>query len=142
MKCPTTLANSESKRGREFLTIFINSPTQFRQFYNRKKMRSFITTVGIFIATNFLAQNYCSTTEMQNEWFATHPQDKIQFEKLQQQAADLDRELFKNGYMKGAQEKGAAANYTIPVVFHILHTGGGENITDAQVQDAVQILNE
>ncbi|MCO5259220.1 MAG: M43 family zinc metalloprotease [Crocinitomicaceae bacterium] len=31
--------------------------------------------------------------------------------------------------------------YTIPVVFHILHNGGTENISDAQVIDAVRILN-
>lgn len=31
--------------------------------------------------------------------------------------------------------------YTIPVVFHILHNGGAENISDAQVADALSILN-
>jgi PKD repeat protein len=31
--------------------------------------------------------------------------------------------------------------YTIPVVFHILHNGGTENISDAQVADALSILN-
>lgn len=32
--------------------------------------------------------------------------------------------------------------YTIPIVFHILHEYGSENISDAQVLDAVAILNE
>ncbi len=32
--------------------------------------------------------------------------------------------------------------YTIPIVFHILHEYGAENITDAQVYDEMQILNE
>src|SRR5690606_23662564 len=32
--------------------------------------------------------------------------------------------------------------FTIPVVFHILHTGGTENISDDQVKDAVRILTE
>ncbi len=32
--------------------------------------------------------------------------------------------------------------YTIPVVFHILHQGGVENISDAQVLDALSILNK
>jgi PKD repeat protein len=47
------------------------------------------------------------------------------------------------------QPKGAANStvkstgliYTIPVVFHILHNGGVENISDAQVADALSILN-
>jgi len=34
-----------------------------------------------------------------------------------------------------------AVIYTIPVVFHILHTYGSENISDAQILDAVNILN-
>jgi len=31
--------------------------------------------------------------------------------------------------------------YIIPVVFHILHQGGAENISNARVEDAVRILN-
>jgi PKD repeat protein len=33
-------------------------------------------------------------------------------------------------------------NYTIPVVFHILHLGGAENISDAQVRDEMRVLND
>ncbi len=32
--------------------------------------------------------------------------------------------------------------YTIPVVFHIIHNNGPENISDAQVIDAVRVLND
>lgn len=32
--------------------------------------------------------------------------------------------------------------YTIPVVFHVIHQNGNENISLAQVEDAVRILNE
>ena len=31
---------------------------------------------------------------------------------------------------------------TLPLVFHIVHTGGEENITDAQVLSSVQAANE
>ncbi len=31
--------------------------------------------------------------------------------------------------------------YVIPVVFHVLHNGGAENISVAQIHDAVDILN-
>ena len=31
--------------------------------------------------------------------------------------------------------------YTIPLVFHVLHNGGSENISRAQIEDAVAILN-
>ncbi|MDB5281347.1 MAG: hypothetical protein JWO06_422 [Bacteroidota bacterium] len=35
-----------------------------------------------------------------------------------------------------------AQQYIVPTVFHILHTGGTENISDAQVLDAMRILND
>ncbi len=38
-------------------------------------------------------------------------------------------------------EKTTGVEYTIPVVFHILHNNGAENISDAQVADALAILN-
>ncbi|MBL8001626.1 MAG: PKD domain-containing protein, partial [Flavobacteriales bacterium] len=36
----------------------------------------------------------------------------------------------------------SGSNYVIPVVFHIIHNNGMENISDEQVRDAVRILNE
>ncbi|RSK33143.1 M43 family zinc metalloprotease [Hymenobacter metallilatus] len=36
----------------------------------------------------------------------------------------------------------AQPDVTVPVVVHIIHTGGANNITDAQVQDAIRILNQ
>src|SRR5688572_27346052 len=41
----------------------------------------------------------------------------------------------------GSTVKSTGLIYTIPVVFHILHNGGTENISDAQVADALSILN-
>ncbi|MCB0769293.1 MAG: T9SS type A sorting domain-containing protein [Flavobacteriales bacterium] len=38
------------------------------------------------------------------------------------------------------RERGST--YTIPVVFHVIHQNGTENISDAQIQDAVRILNQ
>ena len=36
----------------------------------------------------------------------------------------------------------AAPDVTVPVVIHIIHTGGGNNISDAQVNDALRVINE
>ncbi|UOQ95981.1 M43 family zinc metalloprotease [Hymenobacter sp. 5317J-9] len=36
----------------------------------------------------------------------------------------------------------ATPDVTVPVVMHIIHTGGSSNITDAQVNDAVRVINE
>ena len=36
----------------------------------------------------------------------------------------------------------AAPDVTVPVVIHIIHTGGSSNISDAQVNDALRVINE
>ncbi|GAB3583987.1 hypothetical protein GCM10027345_30290 [Hymenobacter daeguensis] len=36
----------------------------------------------------------------------------------------------------------AAPDVTVPVVVHIIHTGGSSNISDAQVEDAIRVINE
>lgn len=41
-----------------------------------------------------------------------------------------------------SNERGGDGPYIIPVVFHIIHDNGPENISDAQLYDAIRILNE
>lgn len=36
----------------------------------------------------------------------------------------------------------ATPDVTVPVVMHIIHTGGSNNISDAQVYDAIRVINE
>lgn len=45
-------------------------------------------------------------------------------------------------YITSNVHKGTGAGpYIIPVVFHVLHLGGPENISDAQIQNAMRLLN-
>ncbi|MBM3159945.1 MAG: T9SS type A sorting domain-containing protein [Bacteroidetes bacterium] len=61
---------------------------------------------------------------MQNpEFAAMYEQDKIAFDKLKNKAVP----------------KGVV--YKIPIVFHVLHNNGVENISDEQIYNAVEILN-
>jgi PKD repeat protein len=53
----------------------------------------------------------------------------------------LEREQLEQETIEFAQRKSAAATYTIPVVFHILHLYGSENISDAQIFDAMEVIN-
>jgi PKD repeat protein len=41
-----------------------------------------------------------------------------------------------------AGQRGGGGPFIIPMVFHIIHDNGDENISDAQIEDAVRILNE
>lgn len=76
---------------------------------------------------------YCKTHHRMNE-FKKNPA----FLKMYL----ADQEILKQQelQLKKANQKGTV--YTIPVVFHVLHNGGIENISQAQILDAVDILNE
>jgi PKD repeat protein len=75
----------------------------------------------------------CGTTGATMKLYQAHPE-------LIQQDALYNASL--GGQIRSKMENRAAeAVYTIPVVFHILHTYGTENISDAQILDQVAILN-
>lgn len=104
-------------------------------------MRILFFTTALCLTANLFSQEqerFCGATEVQNKWFSTHPEQKANFDILQQQAIQEDKDFVNN---RSQMRTTSAANFTIPIVFHILHTGGSENISDAQVQDAVNILN-
>ena len=76
---------------------------------------------------------YCTTHKKLQE-LLQDPEYRKQFEQEQNQ--------FRNEeaiYLKSARKRGTV--YTIPVVFHVLHSGGVENISDEQIYDALAILN-
>src|SRR4051812_14866269 len=82
----------------------------------------------------------CCSSEKQMEWFRQHPD---QYAAYLSRKAALMASQKDAAAQQGAEHRPvpAAPLFTIPVVFHILHVGGQENISDAQVQDAVSILN-
>lgn len=88
--------------------------------------------LGAYVASS---QNHrCGTTEVMNQWMKANPEKAKQFLALQDEAKRHDE----NGF---SAKMTASTIYTIPVVFHVLHLNGSENISDAQIQDAVNILN-
>ena len=75
---------------------------------------------------------YCGQTQALKDLYAKHPELKQHADLLKQQAQQNQPSVMRT----------TAAPYIIPVVFHIMHQYGSENIPDAQVIDAVRILNE
>ncbi|SHM15025.1 M43 family zinc metalloprotease [Hymenobacter psychrotolerans] len=69
-----------------------------------------------------------------------------QLEWRRNPAAEQEYRAFLKGVaMMSAQEQArilASPDVTVPVVVHIIHQGGSSNITEAQVNDAIRILNE
>ncbi|HEY0029462.1 MAG TPA: M43 family zinc metalloprotease [Bacteroidia bacterium] len=81
-----------------------------------------------------LAQGYkCGTEEMNQKLFAAHPE-------LAKSNADFNA-LIAQQLLNNKNSKAVEQVFVIPVVFHIIHINGTENISDAQVIDQVSILN-
>ena len=73
---------------------------------------------------------YCITHKKMNELKSNPEYLKAWIKEQEETTAQLK---------KGGTEK--AFVYKIPVVFHVLHNNGNENISRAQILDALSILN-
>ncbi|TAL62792.1 MAG: T9SS type A sorting domain-containing protein [Bacteroidetes bacterium] len=77
---------------------------------------------------------YCGQAEAAEELYKQYPNLK--------EAAEIIENLQKNQNENPVPNQQPPPVYTIPVVFHILHNYGPENIPDANVIDAMRVLNE
>lgn len=102
-------------------------------------MKSIITTLFILFTTAFsfsqTEQFPCKTDEMHRELLEQHPE----YRQGIINAHNRLKEDTKNFIQKPTSKSNAT--YVIPVVFHIIHNYGPENISDAQVHDALKQVN-
>lgn len=77
---------------------------------------------------------YCGSDAAMKQLFDTHPELKASFMAREQEYTSAAQ----TNAAKGVQ---SVPVYTIPVVFHVLHQNGSENISDAQIIDAINVLN-
>jgi PKD repeat protein len=111
-----------------------------------KKITSLLSVVLINIAliNNLAAQDdhlSCGSSEENNKIFESNPKIKEAYLKREAELALQDKAAFANGYQE-SNSRAANQVYIIPIVFHILNQGGSENISDAQINDEVKILNQ
>lgn len=78
----------------------------------------------------------CGATEALEWVYKNDPSARNRVEQLLNAANQADKMAFATRYAHAS-----AVTYTIPVVFHVVHLGGAENIPDAQIVNAMQILN-
>jgi PKD repeat protein len=78
----------------------------------------------------------CATYEMQEALLESNPTLKAEAEK-----ARAAFEKFNEGIKRSTLQKDGTP-YIIPVVFHVVHNNGSENISDEQIQDCIRVLNE
>jgi PKD repeat protein len=98
----------------------------------------YLAIVTLFSATGTAQNNThlnCGTDEMHQHLFQHYPQynGAIQtaYQKLQS---------FTQNYIQQSHPQ-RNAPYIIPVVFHVIHNYGVENISDAQIHDAIEQVN-
>lgn len=104
-----------------------------------RNLRTF-AAVCLMLPVALLAQEsdfHCGANELQRmgSLIEGHP------ERVQEIAqARTQLEHFTQTWTGNAARDGE--DYVIPVVFHIIHDNGPENISDAQVRDAIRVMNE
>ncbi len=71
-------------------------------------------------------------------FYATHPEYKTINEQVEKKLAQRNRAV----QLGSLRVQRTTAVVTLPVVVHIIHNNGAENISDAQVMQGIQHLNE
>jgi PKD repeat protein len=91
----------------------------------------------------------CGTDQAMEAAYNRYPGMREEMEENRRIAEEQDRAAFALGYPHthanergGNQSTQSPPTYTLAVVFHVVHDYGGENISDAQIFDAMRILNE
>jgi PKD repeat protein len=99
--------------------------------------------LGIALSLSFSGQSQsqriqpCNTYAAMDEYFDVNPASR----KLYDQNQELLQNLVNQKAQQNVAGKTAATVYTVPVVFHILHMGGAENVSDATVMSALNQVN-
>ncbi len=115
------------------------------------KKSYFVLVINLFVLSNYYGQQKAINSidpsncrEGENvEYCTTHKKMKELLNDPAQMSKQLENSIIQQQALQkvksGGVEKGVI--YKIPVVFHVLHTGGTENISREQIMDALFILN-
>ena len=96
-----------------------------------KKILYLATLLQLIAATGF-AQN-CLSHEQLKKNLEANPQLRLDMEALEAET---------QAYIAAHKhDKSVSATKVIPIVFHVIHAGGNENISVAQIRDQVAIMN-
>ncbi len=102
---------------------------------------SFLVVCSSFWAFSQNDVKHCGADEMRISTLKQHPAIAKAVIKRDEQL-----ETFTNSFIQAANTSQAkspvTATYIIPVVFHVIHNYGTENISDAQLKDGIDIVNK
>jgi PKD repeat protein len=95
-----------------------------------------VSLMLVFPAASQEKLNWCGELEATERIKNINPQLWKEIEKTDRELLHHTKDYTQN------KSRSDRSVYVIPVVFHIIHDFGVENISDAQIVDAVKILNE
>jgi gliding motility-associated-like protein len=112
--------------------------TNMKKFYPKHCVLTLLAIFALFFTSN--AQNtegpsFCAGEEMMQQ-FLKNAEHQNQHQLIEQQ---IQRYMLSPA---GLRSRSTNAIVTLPVVVHIIHNGGTENISDAQVLKGIQDLND
>ncbi len=101
-------------------------------------MKNSILLLVLIVSTISISQEslFCATDEMHHHLFELRPDLNPGIVRAYQRLQN-DTENF----LTQPRSARSDATYIIPVVFHIIHNGGPENIEDSQILDAIEQVN-
>lgn len=96
---------------------------------------SLLVTVYCLIAAGVFAQNpgKCRTNEVRQKHYHDHPE-------YRNESAAIER--FTQDWITQSSANKTNTVLTIPVVVHVVYRNASQNISDAQVQSQIQVLND
>lgn len=102
-------------------------------------MKNFFSTLFAFVfVLHATAQHQmCGTDELSYQMYHSFPELRNTMEHNRTQL-----KKFTNEYVAAQQQRGGNDSiYTIPVVFHVIHMYGAENVSDEQIMSGLYVLN-
>lgn len=115
-----------------------------------KKKLSTLLTLTLCLSNSVLSQNNERKLDKENMRQGEHVEYCVTHKKMNQLLSDparakqyaKEQQAFESLLLsKKGDNTTKALEYTIPVVFHVLHNGGAENISKEQIMSALSILN-
>ncbi|MBL0046989.1 MAG: T9SS type A sorting domain-containing protein [Bacteroidetes bacterium] len=107
----------------------------------RNFLKSKLVIVGIFMQGAAFAQGFkfCGTDEAQRLVFKEHPELELEYLQREEEAIIRDKREAASNY---AEARATNVVRIIPVVFHIIHQYGPENLSDAKIKESIEVMNE
>lgn len=100
-----------------------------------KQLNLYLLALVLISKTHAQSEFNCSSHTKYEKQLAN---DKVFKQNTEQLELETKNHVLNNGKAK----QSSSASYIIPVVFHVIHTGGSGNISDAQIIDQIDILNK